>query len=116
LGLQADFESDFAQFFTDPDLMPGGEEITYTAKGEDAVTINANVVRRPIEGHAPNGLAVVLSVYIANDATYGVTSVTVGADQVTLQARLGDTAQPYRVSDIISHDAGMWHLRLDVNG
>lgn len=58
----------------------------------------------------------VVDAWICNDSTNGVANVNKGGDRITLTPRLGETAKTYRVAEIIEQDAGLWHLRLDVNG
>jgi hypothetical protein len=57
-----------------------------------------------------------VDIFVCNDATNGVAEINTGGDKITLTPRPGKTAETYRISQIIDSDAGIWHLRCDVNG
>lgn len=93
------------------------ESITYTRKkpttGETEIKTIKAVVERPLvmpTNHAgmrfPQN---VYDVWIANDATLGITSVKIGQDIVELTTISGATIE-MRITKIIDQDAGMWHL------
>lgn len=91
---------------------------TYKPRGADAVQRYILIDRASPSGYA-GGLdtaGLTIEAYLCNDATNGVASVTKGADRITLTPRLGETAKTYHVAEIIEQDAGIWHLRLEVNG
>ena len=102
-----------AAAFLDPDTGLG-ESVVYIPNGQTGITINA-MVKRTHPERLP-GLQQVsgnfIDVWIANDATLGVTSVQVGSDQMILSGDFGQTPKLYTVNRIISQDAGVYHLQL----
>lgn len=102
-----------AQAFIDADTGLG-EQVVYVPAGQSGSTISAMVRRTPPE-RLP-GLNQVsgnlIDVWIANDATLGVTSVQVGLDQMILSGEVGGTPKLYTVNRIVNQDAGTWHLQL----
>ncbi len=104
-----------AAIFADPDLMPGGEAISYTPHLGVARTINANVERDPptdIADTAGGGAAGLIMVFVQKHATAGVSSVNVGGDSFSIAPRVGGTARVYKVVQIISQDTGGFRLLL----
>lgn len=89
------------------------ETIDYTAKGADAKEINAMVIRQRLDstnqgsGRIAAGQA---EIYIANDATYGVSSISKGFDKVSFAEVLGGLDIDWIVVDILQMDEAMWHL------
>ena len=94
------------------------EVITYTPNGGSPASIKAIVIRQRVEPASEDhgrGLKNEVEIMIANDATYGVTSVDKGNDTVALKKVIGDTSDTiYFLADILSHDDGMWHLLLRI--
>jgi hypothetical protein len=90
-----------------------GEAITYTPKDGAAKQITALVIRERLKpGDEDSGriLRNQCEVYIANDATNGVTSVDKGDDILAFPILLDEDSVEWVVVDIISKDSGMWHL------
>lgn len=91
------------------------ESVTYTPAGDVAKAINALVVRDALEP-GKEGKALALrnqaEIFIANDATAGVTSIDETDDRVAITDRAG-TSQTARIARIIDSDAGMWHLLVE---
>ena len=88
------------------------EVITYTPEGEAGKEINAIVVRGRLEpGSETQGRALQnqAEVYIANDATVGVTSVDKKDDRITLNDVEG-TSREARIVEVLHKDEGAWHL------
>lgn len=91
------------------------EYIAYTPKGGEEKTIKAIVDRRRI---APAGedtgrlLEGQVEIIIANNETYGVSSVNKGGDKVTLPERIGGALIDFTVIDILNQDEGMFQLLL----
>lgn len=78
--------------------------------------ILALVNRQPIaklEG-APHGHSPRLVIEVANSSVSGISSgeINVGRDKVELVVALNETPQELRITEILSHDAGM--MRLEV--
>lgn len=100
------------------DVFLGGEfneDITYTPAGESAKSIQALVAKDTLEPGEPGGenrkrsLHNQAEIFIANDATKGVTSIDKKDDRVTITDRDGNS-KTARVVTILESDAGMWHL------
>lgn len=89
------------------------ESIVYTPSGGSPKTINAVIVRKRLDadqqdqGHLLENQC---EVYVANDATSGVTSVTKGKDILSFPERVGGASVDWFVEDVIQKDDGMWHL------
>jgi hypothetical protein len=91
------------------------ESVTYTPSGESARSINVILNKDALQpGKEGKSLALInqAEMYIANDATEGVTSINRTADRVAITDRDG-TAQTARVVRIIGSNAGMWHLLIE---
>ena len=89
------------------------EEILYTAKGAAEKSIKAIVERKPPGPDDGSGGRVIedaLEVSIANNATYGIATVTIGADKVSFPKNIGGTDIEWLVTAIVSQDEGMWRL------
>lgn len=112
MGLLDDVMASDAAALIDPDGF--GEPVTYTPRGGSALSINAVVVRRLPDAveESVSGFAPVMEIYIANDATKGVTAVDTGGDVVAVADRIGGTARSHPVAKVIDQDHGFWHLGL----
>lgn len=89
------------------------ETIAYTPKGGAAKSIKAIVERKrisPASEDTGRTLIDQVEIFIANDATYGVTSINKGGDTVSLPERIGGSNITWSVTDILSQDPGIWHL------
>ena len=92
-----------------------GELITYTPKGSTGKSIKAQVFRQgiiPASEDTGRVLQSQVEIIIANDATYGVTSINKGGDTVSLPERIGGSSITFSVADILKQDEGLWHLLL----
>ena len=92
-----------------------GELITYTPKGGTAKSIRAVVDRRriiPAGEDSGRTLINQVEIVIANEATYGVSSINKGGDLVSLPERIGGALVNWVVADILRQDDGAWHLLL----
>lgn len=92
------------------------ENIAYTQKGGTAKNIKAVIERKrlsPASEDSGRTLIDQVEIIIANDATYGMTSINKGGDMVSLPERIGGGNITYIVSDILSQDEGLWHLLLN---
>jgi hypothetical protein len=111
--LNSQLQADAAFIMADVDAIPGSEEVVYTKPDGTTRTINAVVQRDPPGRVTPGGELVLpkLSVTVANDATYGITSAEVdarGADRITVAERIGQTAKAFAVY-VPEAGAGPWH-------
>lgn len=92
------------------------ESISYTPNGGSAKTIKAVINRERLNQQGQDQGRTVTKeceIQIANDATYGVTSVSKGNDTVSFPVyNEGGTNVTWRVIEVISKDEGMWHLRV----
>lgn len=91
------------------------EIILYTPKGGVAKSIKSIVDRKRILPAGENSgrtLTNQVEIMIANDPTYGVSSVNKGGDTVSLPERIGGTSKSWVVADILEQDEGCWHLLL----
>lgn len=89
------------------------ETITFTPYGGSAKSIKAVVDRHDLNtiGVDQNlSLSRQCRVHVANDATYGITSVNERQDKVTLPPVEGETAVDWLVSRVLYKDEGMWGL------
>lgn len=90
-----------------------GETIVYTPKGESGKSISAIIDREPQQTSKQDknrSSRKQCELFIANDSTYGVVSITKGVDKVSFSEILGGATQDWLVLDVIDHDGGMWHL------
>ncbi|MEO6077874.1 MAG: hypothetical protein ABIP54_03740 [Candidatus Andersenbacteria bacterium] len=90
------------------------EDITYTPKSGSPKSITCFVNRMPINP-VSGGQTIYpdLEIWIVNDSTFGVTSVDVGGDSVTIKRRLDKTAEVIKISAVLQDsDNTNWHLRL----
>lgn len=90
------------------------ENVAYTPYGGSGKTIKALVIRERLEtspqdaGRAMNRRA---EIYIANDATLGVSVVDKGRDEVQMPVYEGGSPfETWTVIDVISKDSGAWRL------
>jgi hypothetical protein len=91
------------------------ESVSYTPSGESARSINVLLVKDALEpGKEGKRLALhnQAEMYIANDATDGVTSINKTSDRVAITDRDGN-AQTARIVNIISSDDGIWHVLIE---
>lgn len=89
------------------------EEIYYTPKDGAEKTINAIVNRQPLDPAAETGNRTIvgqIELEIANDATYGVATITRGGDKARVREIEGGAFKTYVVADIINSDSGSWKL------
>jgi len=113
MTLKAQIINDSVSCFLNNDEF--AEMITYTPKGGVGKSIRAQVFRRgivPASEDTGRVLQGQVEIYIANDATYGVTSINKGGDTVSLPERTGGVSVTYSVADILQQDEGLWHLLL----
>ena len=87
------------------------EDITYYPSGDLAsgVTISAVIFRTPLSIYQANLIRSV-EIQIPNDATAGLTSISVGKDLADVKTRGAGAAQRIRITRMISGDAGVWRL------
>lgn len=91
------------------------EEIVYTPYGGTAKTISAIVERSIIGPSGADGgktLSRTAEIMIANNATAGHDAVMKGMDKVSMPRIPGASVIDWIVEDIISVDAGAWHLKV----
>jgi len=91
------------------------EQISYTPYGGTLKTIKAVVKRWGFEKSAEGmnkTLARYAEVLIANNATYGVDSVSVGMDIVSMAKVPGGAVIDWVVVEIVNGDCGSWQLRV----
>lgn len=88
------------------------EFVTYTPKNSSLKSIKAVVNREPmrIVGGSRQVAVGVVEIEVANDATYGVTTVKESHDIVTLPYKVGGTPEDFVVQKILGQDEGMWRL------
>lgn len=90
------------------------ETISYTPSGGSASSIKGFINRAPINaGAADNNMTLTneCEVFIANDATYGRTSIS-KQDTLAFPKRIGDSNSTWRVIEIIEKDDASWRLRV----
>lgn len=104
--------TDFLNTILNTDEM--AESISYTPNGSAAITIKAIINRSPLQSNAAdNGMTLTdeCEVFVANDATYGVTTVTKN-DTLSFPKRIGDSNSTWRVIEIVEKDDAAWRLRV----
>jgi hypothetical protein len=91
---------------------------TYTPRGASGVSRYILVDRNGLNRQTGTigGFSASVEIFICNDATNGVTAVSCGGDTITVTPRYGEAAKTYRIDEIVDNDAGIWHLRSNVNG
>lgn len=92
-----------------------GESVTYTPSGGAPKVINAVVIRERLEPDGPDrgmSLSRGCEVYIANDTAAGISTVNKNNDKVSFPVESGGTAVSWVVVEVLSHDEGIWHLRV----
>lgn len=87
------------------------ENITYYPAGDldSGVSISAVVFRTPLASYQ-NNLIRSVEIQIPNDATAGVTSISVGQDLADVKTKGIGAPQRIRITRMISGDAGVWRL------
>jgi len=88
------------------------EEITYIPSGQEAVSINAVVVRIGLEPgveNASRSLRNQAEIYVANDRASGITRLDKKDDRIILNDSEG-VQRNARINEVLSRDQGMWHL------
>lgn len=91
------------------------EDITYCPHGGTNKSLKAVVNRQRITPAGEDGgrtLAQDFEVMIANDDTYGVTSIKKGYDKVIIAKTVSGDDATFVVAEVINQDDGMWHLLL----
>ena len=96
-------------------LNPGefAETILYTPKNGTAKSIKAVIERKRINPAGEDVGRILVNqseIYIANDATVGVSAVNKGGDIVSFSENLAGTPIDWAVIDIIGQDECLWHL------
>lgn len=89
------------------------ESITYTPKNGAAKSIKAIIIRNRLDSGGEDSGRILRyqgEVFVANDATNGVTSVNKGDDEVSFPEVIGGSSISWVVLDILGMDDGMWHL------
>jgi hypothetical protein len=89
------------------------EYIVYTPKGGVEKTIKAIVDRQrinPAGEDTGRSLQGQIEITIANNETYGISTIIKGGDKVTLPEKIGGDLIDYLVIDILAQDDGMWRL------
>lgn len=99
-----------------------GEEIVYTPRGGAARPIKAVVWRRPPQpakggsgrpqAAFQQSAAPAMEIYVRNHAAAGVSSIDRDGDTYAIAERLGEAPKKWRVVEIVTQDAGGFHLRL----
>lgn len=90
-----------------------GEAVTYTPKGQTAVSVTAFVRRGPLVARASEDRQRIDYELVVLVPQATIASVNVGGDTVALPRRVGDSATvTYRVSKIVGQDGGFWVLGL----
>jgi len=109
--LKSQFPEDAKDAFLNSDEF--AESITYTPNGGSPKVIKALVVRERLQADGPDQGRVLnrqAEIYIANDATEGVTSVDKGNDTVSFPVFVEGSAVPWKVVEVLGKDEGMWHM------
>jgi hypothetical protein len=89
------------------------EDITYCPHGGTNKSIKAIIIRQRIEPAGEDGGRTIINnmeTQIANDATYGMTSIKKGFDKIIAPKTVGGDDVTFIVADILGQDEGMWHL------
>ncbi len=111
MAFKSQLAQDAIKAFLDGEAFAEG--ITYTPKGSAPKQIKAVIIRKRIDPAYEDTGRVLLNqaeIFIANDATAGVTSINKGGDTVSFAETIGGTAVSWVVADILDHDEGIWHL------
>ena len=111
MTLKSQFPEDAKDAFLNSDEF--AESITYTPNGGSPKVIKALVVRERLQADGPDQGRVLnrqAEIYIANDATEGVTSVDKGNDTVSFPVFVEGSAVPWKVVEVLGKDEGMWHM------
>ena len=89
------------------------ESVVYTPKAGVAKSITAVVNRKRIDpAYEDTGRVLInqCEIFIANDATAGVVSISKGGDMVSFPENISGSAINWIVADILGQDEGIWHL------
>ncbi|MBI3991445.1 MAG: hypothetical protein HY350_04765 [Candidatus Omnitrophica bacterium] len=93
-----------------------GETIAYTPKDGVAKSIKALIIRNRLDRGIEDSGRILhnqAEIYIANDATTGITSVNKGFDEVSFPEIIGGSSISWSVIDILSMDDGLWRLLVE---
>lgn len=89
------------------------ESVTYTPKGGTAKVLNAVINRKRLDPASEDIGRVLINqceIFIANDATAGVASISKGGDIVSFSENIAGSVINWIVADILGQDEGIWHL------
>lgn len=96
-----------------------GDSTTYTPKvGGVSITRSIIFTREDVAEipGTPSGRAASVIAEIADDATYGVTSITFGGDKVVVPTKFGGGGKAYDIADFIDRSGGWWRVRIYISG
>ena len=113
MTLKEQMLTDFKNVFLNSDEF--GETISYTPYGSSLLSIKAIIDRERLQADGPDrGMALRrdCEIWIANDATYGVTSVNKNNDTVSFPVQIGGSNVTWKVIEVLYHDDACWHLRV----
>jgi hypothetical protein len=91
------------------------EIITYTPKDGTGLLMRAIVDRSQLTPAGEDTGRILknqIRIFIANNGTYGMTSINKAGDKVSLPERIGGANVDFLVTDILAQDEGMWELLL----
>ena len=111
MSFKDNLKRDALNCFLTPDEF--AEVIQYTPKNGSPKSIKAVINRKRLNpGGEESGRTVQnqTEIFIANDATYGVSSINKGGDEVLFPEVIGGIDVNFVVVDILGEDQGMWHL------
>jgi len=89
------------------------ESITYTPKAGLPKAIKAVINRKRLDpAYEDTGRTLInqAELFVANDASAGVTSINKGGDVVSFSETIGGSAISCVVADILNQDEVIWHL------
>lgn len=114
MSLMDDLLAADSALFVDADASFEVEDVSYLPKGGSARTISVQVFRKPPEAvpGAAQGNTPIVEVLVQRHATTGISTVNRGGDTITIADVRGGTARARVISEIISEDTGLFHLRL----
>lgn len=111
MSFKTKLTTDFKSVFLNRDEY--AENIKYTPSGQSQRTIKAIVIRKRLSSSGEDTGRILQNqaeIYIANDSTYGVTSVDKGDDIVAMPEIEGGSDINWAIIDILEKDGGCWHL------
>lgn len=111
MSLKTQLKYDAMNCFLNTD--ESAEDITYSPYGGTNKSIKAVVNRQRISPAGEDGgrtLVNDMEIMIANDDTYGMTTIKKGFDKVIIPKTVGGDNATFVVADILGQDEGMWHL------